>query len=277
MRSLSEWNQETLLQSPLLAPLHPLIKRFSADHFPSLSDYNKLLAACQPTLTTHGEQPALFVEQAKGKLPFTEQYEPRCYLRGEIQTRDNNWHDFFNTLVWLTFPKSKALINARHYHALTTEKQSAQSGSQRGAVRDANTLLDESGVIVVYTDEKLATLLREFSWKSLFWQQREQVRQDMGFYLFGHGLYEKALQPYVGITGQGILLKVTADFFEQSLAQQLAHLDIRLVDHLTHAKNNGNTTQFSPVPLLGIPGWSSDNEVKNYYDNTNYFRPKRAT
>jgi hypothetical protein len=279
MHALPEWNQATLLQSPLLEPLHALITQLSADHFPSLSNYNKLLATHHPMLATHGGQTANFVAQAQGKLPFDEQYEPRCYLRGEIQTRSNNWHDFFNTLVWLTFPKSKALINARHYHALTTCKTSIRANttdrSQRGALRDANTLLDESGVIVVYTDETLATLLRDFSWKELFWQQREQVQHSMGFYLFGHGLYEKSLNPYIGMTGQGILLKVEANFFKQTLTQQLEHLDIRLADHLIHAENHGDTTQFSPVPLLGIPGWSSKNKIENYYENTAYFRPKR--
>ena len=88
--------------------------------------------------------------QQRGKLPFEAQYEPRCYLTGEVQTRANNWHDLFNALVWLTFPKTKAVLNARHYHALTVEE--IASGSHRGAVRDVNTLLDESGVIVVYAD-----------------------------------------------------------------------------------------------------------------------------
>jgi len=54
-----------------------------------------------------------------GKLPFEAQYEPRCYLKGEVPTRAHNWHDLFNALVWLTFPATKAVINARHYHALT--------------------------------------------------------------------------------------------------------------------------------------------------------------
>jgi hypothetical protein len=29
------------------------------------------------------------------------------------------------------------------------------------------------------------------------------------------------------------------------------------------------------VPLLGVPGWSADNESESYYDNTAYFRPGR--
>jgi len=121
-----------------------------------------------------------FVAHEPGKLPFEAQYEPRCYLNGEVPTRTDNWHDLLNVLVWLTFPKTKAAINARHYHALMKAGVVAdvESGSERGAVRDVNTLLDESGVIVAYSKdefgEDLAGLLRDFKWKELFWHRREQ-------------------------------------------------------------------------------------------------------
>ena len=138
--------------------------------------------------------------------------------------RSNNWHDLFNALVWITFPKTKAALNARHFHALMKERL-ASGALTRGAVRDVNTLLDESGVIVVYAEDELAGLLRSFEWKKLFWQSREQVRAGMGFYLFGHGLYEKALQPYVGMTGQGLLIRVEQQFFSWPQAEQLHHLD----------------------------------------------------
>ncbi len=176
-----------------------------------MQDCNALLAAHRPPITVRSGLPLRFVAQQSGKPPFEAQYEPRCYLSGEVQMRAQDWHDLFNALVWLTFPKTKAVLNARHYHALMEERASGNTG--RGAVRDVNTLLDESGVIVAYADNELAGLLRNFEWKELFWQRREQVRTGMGFYLFGHGLYEKALQPYVGMTGQGLLLKVEQAFF----------------------------------------------------------------
>ena len=219
-----------------------------------------------------------FVAQQPGKLPFEAQYEPRCYLKGEVPTRADNWHDQFNALVWLSFPKTKAVLNARHYHALMDERASGKAG--RGAVRDVNTLFDESGVIVVYADADLAGLLREFRWKDLFWQRREQVRpqssrQTMGFYIFGHGLYEKALQPYVGMTGQGLLLSVEPAFFSWPPAQQLTHLDSLLADYLSAPEHCRSTRDLSPVPLLGVPGWAANNEHAEYYDNTTYFRPGR--
>lgn len=273
MKQAAEWNREALLQSSLFAPLHPVIAKIETGGFPSLHDCNTLLDAHQPPIIVQRGLPLRFVAQGRGKLLFEEQYEPRCYLKGEVQTREHNWHDLLNALVWLAFPMTKAAINARHYQALTEGRNAA--GSQRGATRDMNTLFDESGVIVVCADAELTALLRDFRWKELFWQRREQVREKMGFYLFGHGLYEKALLPYIGLTGQGLLLTVEPAFFTWPLVRQLAHLDGLVAGYLNAAEHCHSTRELTPVPLLGVPGWAADNDSAAYYDNSAYFRPGR--
>ncbi|OGS91334.1 MAG: hypothetical protein A2061_07535 [Gallionellales bacterium GWA2_59_43] len=269
------WDKDALLQSPMFRPLHPAIERLDGAAFPSLQDCNELLAS-SPIGVRNG-LPLRFVVQEYGKLPFEAQYEPRCYLKGEVQTRTGNWHDLLNALVWLVLPKAKAAINARHYDALTDTAQlpADASSSQRGAVRDMNTLFDESGVIVACSDPELVGLLSDFRWKELFWSQRERVRESMGFFMFGHGLYEKALQPYVGMTGQGLLLPVEPAFFGWSLECQLAHLDELLAQYLAAPEHCRSTAELTPVPLLGVPGWTPDNDSAAYYDNTAYFRPGR--
>jgi len=273
MKQELEWNKDALLQSLLFAPLHPVLADFAGDAFPSMQDCNALLAARRPPIAVQRGLPLRFVAQEYGKLPFEAQYEPRCYLRGEVPTREHNWHDLLNALVWLTFPAAKAAINARHYQVLTDA--SGDTSSQRGAVRDMNTLFDESGVVVVCSNAELAALLRDFRWKELFWQRRVQVQAEMGFYLFGHGLYEKALQPYIGLTGQGLLLAVEQEFFAWPLAQRLAHLDGLVAAYLHAPEHCRSTRELTPVPLLGVPGWAIDNDCVAYYDNTAYFRPGR--
>jgi hypothetical protein len=276
MKPASAWDREALLQSPLFATLHPVIARLGADDFPALQDFNAQLAARQPPVTVQRGLPLRFVAQARGKLPFEAQYEPCCYLKGEVQTRAHNWHDLFNALVWLTFPAAKAAINARHYHALLEGDASARS-SQRGAVRDMSTLFDESGVAVVCAGADLAQLLRDFQWSELFWQRRERVNAAMGFYLVGHGLYQKAMHPYVGLTGQGLVLTVEQEFFARPQAARLAHLDGLLADYLNAPQHCRSTRELTPVPLLGVPGWSADNERAAYYANAAYFRPGRRS
>ncbi len=269
-----KWDKQALLRTLSYEPLHPVISHLEEEGFPTLQKCNALLAGHLPTITVNSGHALRFVPQEHGKLQFEAQYEPRCFLRGEVQTRANNWHDLLNALVWLTFPKSKAAINARHYQALTNKSHLAD-GSQRGSVRDTNTLLDESGVIVPFADVELADLLRNFRWKELFWQRRLQVQGSMGFYVFGHGLYEKALSPYVGMTGQGLLLPVEQAFFRWSLAHRLAHLDSLVADYVSASGHCQSTSELSPVPLLGVPGWAGENESAAYYDNAGYFRPGR--
>jgi hypothetical protein len=196
-------------------------------------------------------------------------------LKGEVQTRENNLHDLFNALVWLTFPHSKAAINARHYRALTAADSPLQS--QRGTTRDMATLFDESGVIVACSKSQLSNLLCNFKWKELFWEQREEVNTSMGFYIFGHGLHEKALHPYTGFTGQGLLIAVEEEFFTWPISQRLQHLDECVANYLNDSAHCQNTRELTPVPLLGIPGWSEQNTLAEYYDNQDYFRQGRRS
>lgn len=284
MKPLIELNPDLMLQSPLFAPLHPVLARMGRIGFPGLGDYNALLAERQPPIMVHSGMPLCFVPQMSGKLPFEAQYEPRCYLKGEVQTRENNWHDLFNALVWLTFPKAKAAINARHYFSQISQASAPgrvgnQDGnaSQRGSRRDMLTLLDESGVVVACADAEFEGLLRDFQWKELFWRQRGRLNEGMGFYLFGHGLHEKALQPYIGMTGQGLILKVKREFFSWPLLQRLAHLDDLLGEYLADPEGCLSPRELTPVPLLGVPGWSGENGSPFFYDDCSYFRPGRLS
>ncbi|MGC2164475.1 MAG: DUF3025 domain-containing protein [Gallionella sp.] len=277
MKHAVPWNTQELLKSPFLSPLWTTISELDTTNFPTLREMNLLLTRRLSPVSVQSGAPLVFVAQNSGKLPFEAQYEPSCYLRGEVPTRAANWHDLFNALVWLTFPKSKAAMNARHYRALTDDvaEYPKAFSSERGAVRDATTLLDESGVIVVSSDPELIGLLKKFEWKNLFWHHRRQVIASMKFFLIGHGLYEKALRPYVGMTGQGMLMEVMEEFHSWSAELQLAHVDTLVANQLADGGNYLHSSELSPVPLLGIPGWSDDNSNPAYYDNTSYFRVGR--
>jgi Protein of unknown function (DUF3025) len=291
MDQYAEWNLPSMMRSPMLEPLHPALARLAAvargrgldpGDFPSLELCNALLAENTPPIRVASGAALRFVPQANGGLPFEAQYEPRCYLKGELQTREYNWHDLLNALIWLTFPRAKAAVNARHYRSLVSGRhcQHAVSGnqagsSQRGGGRDMLTLLDESGVIVPCADEELASLLRGFHWKKLFWGERARLADGMAFCILGHGLLEKTLRPYIGMTGQGLILSVDRGYFQWPLERRLAHLDEALARYLETPGLGENTRELTPVPLLGVPGWSAESGAENFYDNARYFRPGR--
>jgi hypothetical protein len=205
-------------------------------------------------------------------MAFEEEYEPRIHLRGEVQTRTENWHDLFNAVAWLAFPETKAELNRQHYLAATAGS-GHEAAQNRGTARDVLTLFDESGVAVVCADGELADLLRGRRWKELFWQRRDRVAEHMRFFLFGHSLHEKALRPYIGLTGKGALFPAQEGFLALPLEDQLKVLDRQMAARFSDAGSLRSTADLCPVPLLGVPGWWPDNGQEGFYDNTRYFRP----
>lgn len=184
-------------------------------------------------------------------------YEMTIAASGEIPTRDNA-HDFFNALQWLAFPQTKRAINEAHLrHAVTI--------GRRPVARDVLTMIDESGVLVASADHELLALLREFKWRELFVERRAGVMANMRFALIGHGLMEKSLAPFIGLTGKAILLNIADDESLDAAAARWIADDSHLV----------SSRMLSPLPLLGIPGWDARNEAPAFYDNVAYFRPGR--
>ena len=235
----------------------------------SSSVCNLLLTQLSPSVVTASGKPIRFIPPIVEDNESTHRYEPRIYLHGEVQTRENSWHDLFNALVWMRFPKAKAAINARHI-----EQQNLHGlQATRSAVQDALTLFDESGVIVACSNPSLAQLLLQHEWKTLFWQRRADVFKHMRFYIFGHALYEKALQPYAAMTGKISVFLVNENFHNNQLDTQLTELDDLLAARLMHEIKNAK--DFSPLPIMGVPGWCDANEEENFYDNKDIFRPAR--
>jgi len=242
--------------------------------WPDCDDLNSALAARGRLIRTAGGHPLRYVKQQYRQVLFEDRYEPRIFLRGEVQFRRCNWHDLFNALVWLTFPAAKAALNRRHYQEL--ERHRAHEGRNRGAVQDALTLFDEGGLIVAAADVALTALLTRREWKELFCQRRVDVVRCMRFYLFGHALYEKALEPFVGVTARASIFEVENGFFDTPLSVQLAALDLRLATRLGDATQFSAPRDLAPIPILGIPGWCDDNARGEFYDNVDYFRPLTA-
>jgi Icc-related predicted phosphoesterase len=95
----------------------------------------------------------------------------------------------------------------------------------------------------------------------------------MRFYIFGHALYEKALQPYAAMTGKISVFLVDENFHLNQIDTQLSELDNLLSARLMHEIKTAKT--FSPLPIMGVPGWCDANEVESFYDNKEIFRPVR--
>lgn len=260
---------KSALTAPLFAPIAPLLERLPPERFPGLEVLNGLVA---PSLLSGGGAPIRFVPPgAPASRDFAAQYEVRIFENGEVQTRADNWHDLFNALVWLAFPKTKAALNGHHYRQMK-----ARWGEKlRGTARDVLTLFDEGGIVVACADVSLSALLREFRWKRLFWDRRGDVVESMRFCVFGHAIYEKALQPYQGVTARALIADVAPAVIAASPASRLAELDSRAADYFSNAEVLASTRYLSPLPVLGVPGWEPANSCERYYDDETQFRPGR--
>ena len=144
----------------MFEPLRAAARELRGPYWPGCDDLNRIIAARGKTMVTAGGRPLTFVEQQLRHATFEDKYEPRIFLRGEVQFRVCNWHDLLNALVWLAFPAAKAALNQRQYREL--ERRRASGAQNRGPAQDALTLFDEGGVIVVAADSALAALLTGF-------------------------------------------------------------------------------------------------------------------
>ncbi|MXS81692.1 DUF3025 domain-containing protein [Nitrosomonas oligotropha] len=269
--NVQQWNPDFIELSPIFKPFLYLQGYFkNQQSWPEPDDLNKLCALQSREMLTRSGKPVCFVPQLPGKLDAEQRYESGIYLTGQIPTRVENWHDFFNALVWQIFPRAKSVLNQLHYQAQLVELSNQEPN--RCKLRDAATLLDESGVIVVCSQAALIQLIKDFEWKELFWRQRKTVLSSMRFFVFGHGLYEKALNPYTGMTGKAVIFNVPETFFAQNLPAQLCAIDAMLELYLLQTLSS--SSDLVPVPLLGYPGWIGDNNNEPYYENKQYFRDR---
>jgi hypothetical protein len=238
---------------------------FNGEAWPTLAALN----ACSQhhSLVNYRGHPIRFVAPADDESASMH-YEKRIAETGEIATREN-WHDFFNAMQWLTFPKSKAAISEMHTRLTAAQVDGVKI---RSIPRDVLTLFDEGGVIVASADESLLTHIRNFEWKKLFVERRAEAGKNINFYLAGHSVLEKMLDPFVGVTAKALLLKVDDNFFAQSHDAQLREIDSRAAAWLMNESSLASTRNLHPLPTLGIPGWFAANESPCFYDDAHYFR-----
>jgi hypothetical protein len=188
-----------------------------------------------------------------------------------VPTRSDNAHDFFNALAWLAFPRTKAILNRLHCEAL----ESSTDRGRRGTPRDVLSLFVEGGLIVASDDVSLLERLRSFEFKTLFWEQRAEALARMRFFVVGHAILEKALEPYKAVTAKALLLQVPAGFLSSRESEQREEADWRTAEWFSQPEHLASTRSLAPVPILGVPGWA-DNGSPGFYDDPLVFRSGRS-
>jgi hypothetical protein len=214
-------------------------------------------AAQHDALNAAGDAAVRFVPQHA--LPSGTAYEQFIFDTRQCPVRPGP-HDFFNGLAWLRFPQAKGALNRLQAQEI------ARGGvaGRRGPVRDAITVFDENGALL-FAPQPLWDALRAHAWRRLFVDLRPLWREAR-LLVFGHALLEQLLAPRKGLTAHvwcpARALDSGADVDPWLAAQCTAE---RLAEK-----------PFTPLPVLGVPGWWPENENFSFYDDSLVFRPRKT-
>lgn len=245
-----------------------------------------LMLMTKPT-SDNQTHPLKFVSQSA--LPEGLGYEQFIGTTGNIPTRDN-LHDLFNGSIWLTFPKTKALLN--YYHMLEIGKSINEQNNQkiRGRVRDTITVFDENGAILLTSEPSIGEALIEFDWQGslvtsrdkwdnpkLYNKERPNKNTQAAVYIFGHALLEQLITPRKALCAHSVVINVSQEFFALSTAERIRYLDNELANYMDNLLSKDTVTprQLAPLPILGIPHFWSESADPNFYDDRYVFRSGR--
>lgn len=219
--------------------------------WPCVDDLNALW----PTGSRHR-----FVTQDRDLLADGLHYEERIARQGAIATRDANWHDLFNALVWLRHGAIKRALNARQVAEIAV-----MGPRERSRPQCALTHFDEAGLIVQLRDPAMLAAWDAHDWHALFWTHHEAWRSgDARVDVFGHALLEHALTPGKLLVGKALVVMGNGDPLRRC-AEAIASGEI-LDDPL----------ELRPLPVSGVPGWHPGTAEETFYLTAPCFQPLRA-
>jgi hypothetical protein len=263
-----DWaDARAILRGPIFAPVSLLLERLPRDRWPSRDELTVLAHG----ISTGSGAPLSFVVPRGNGDPPRPYYELYIAKAGCVETRAENWHDLFNALAWIAYPKAKVAINAQHVAII--EAGGAAEARRRSPARDALTLFDEGGVAVASADPELTRLMLGHEWKVLFWERRAELLRSMAFFAFGHSLFEKGLAPFIGIVAKVVVFDVDHGFLALDAESQRREIDGRLAEHFSERANFESPRAMPVLPVLGIPGWHALTSEESFYDDRSHFRP----
>jgi hypothetical protein len=220
-------------------------------------------------LRNHQGQALCFITQEE--LPEGVAYEAHISATGKVPTREN-LHDFFNALVWLSFPQIKRQLNALQAAQIAV----LGIGKSRGPARDAATIFDENAALLVIENteqgKQLLEQLRQHQWQAALHDNAQLFGTKAQVWSFGHALMEKLVQPYKGITAHSWVVWAEPDYFALPQAEQSAWIDEVVSAQLR--QHNLTTNDYTPLPVLGVPTWCRGQDAAFYQDKS-VFRDKR--
>jgi hypothetical protein len=182
-------------------------------------------------------------------------YDGSIALRHEVPTRDADWHDLFNALVFTSFPRSKHALHARQF-----EQQRARIGSgdrrlanARTREQDTLTLLDEGGCIVAGGAEQLS-VLSALPFEALPAALDAGVeRGELAIAPFGHALFEHVIARYTCPSSFAVF--VEAHELPRARAARVAAIDAAFARALRAPERLQSPAELRRLDLATLSCW----------------------
>ena len=241
---------------PAFAPFADRLRRVEAEAAPPPCVLDAWVREAR--LVLPDGRPLVVVAQANRVSAL--EYERRVHRDATIAVREGSWHDAFNVLAWLAFPRLKAALNARH-----VADGEAETSNRRGRARDAATLLDESGIVLACDEPALVELLRAHAWRELFVARRDDVRVHIVAHVVGHGVLQRLRAPYRALTAKALVVDVAPDAAAHAVDAAAASIV---------ASGGFDADALTPLPLAALPGWDGERLGDALFDDVSVFRPK---
>ncbi|HEY4146477.1 DUF3025 domain-containing protein [Pinirhizobacter sp.] len=201
-----------------------------------------------------------FVAQTPQLLADGLHYEERIAVTGAIATRQCNWHDLFNALVWMRYPAIKQALNLRQVGEIAVMGRRERSRSQC-----ALTHFDEAGIVVTLRDPAMVEAWNAHDWETLFRGYRQAwLNGDTTVHVFGHALLEHALTPAKLLVGKAMVFLGGSSGTLDACAAAIGRGEVL-----------NDPQELRPFPLSGLPGWHEEGDAADFYRATACFQPVR--
>ena len=260
----------------LSLPLRALFAYFDIQGISDTPDINQLNRLAERFSGQAERRVPKFVEAQQFEHD-SRYYETIVAEAAQVPTRDRNWHDAFNAMIWMLFPNSKQQLNRFHIADIA-----AFGAHPRTPRRNRLTHFDECGVVLAVPascleqGNNLLEALAQHHWQRAFCEYQQAWGTQVFPLIFGHAIYEMLLNPFIGLTAKWLAVVVPDEFVASTTAGQYALADRALEQRLMEFDGLSSKQVLKPLPVLGVPGWS-DEQDDAFYSNTDYFRPLSAS
>jgi hypothetical protein len=245
-----------IFQHPVFQDVAECLPWAESEHWPDVEALNQ---SSVTLLHAYTGKPLAFAKQSVELLNDGLHYEQRIFQRGLIATRENNWHDLFNAMMWLKYPKIKSSLNARQWGDIEHYGLKTRTPSQC-----AMTLFDEAGAIVTMPPEMLECW-KQHDWHGLFIEHADAWREGRASVaVFGHALLDHALVTETLLVAKCIVLEEKSD---------LQTCFGRIADDIFTENCLQTNRELRTLPLCGIPGWHSATDSAEFVKSAACFSP----